>query len=623
MAEVLNKRYRVHEEVGRGGMAVVYKGDDLDLGRSVAIKILYPHLAADPQHQRRFHREANAVAALSHVNIINIYDYSGVGSEQSYIVTEFVDGCTLREFVTRHQPKLPEISVLIAYVVAGALSHAHSSDIIHRDVKPENIMIGNDGVLKLMDFGIARSLGGDGMTVTGTLVGSPAHMSPEHVEGKELDPRADVFSLGTLLYWLSTGRLPFAAESPHALLRQILEVEFDDPRRHNESIGRELHGLITRAMAREPDDRFASMAAFQQELGIYLESLGISEPADELQRYFASPLEEEPALTSRVVSALIEKANRAANAGKVAVALEAYNQVLSLEGDRKDALHEVQRLSRARSRREIFRWGFSLAMLVAIVGGLTWHWITREPPTAPVPNVMLHAAAVPASILSQPRMQLEREERRRLRPIHYKTEASTTSDQTSVDANAPNHRHAKTTRSARTRKVNGRVANLPSGPQGKAVGKGFSFTLFSYPPAAELHFDGQVYRGRTPKITRAPGNYRVRIHYPDCAVCVDRIYSLRVDAAKPPPSEIRYTIGFKPARLTVLTVPGAHIRVAGRDLSSGVVQKLPVRKRKEAFQITVSAKGYSPAIKAIYLEAGKDRTVRINLIPLSTSTTSP
>jgi len=607
-------------------MAVVYKGDDLDLGRSVAIKILYPHLAADPQHQRRFHREANAVAALRHANIISIFDYSGVGAEDSYIVTEFVDGLTLRQFVTRHQPKLPEIGTLIAYVVAGALSHAHNSEIIHRDVKPENIMIGNDGILKLMDFGIARSLGGEGMTVTGTLVGSPAHMSPEHVEGKELDPRADIFSLGTLLYWLSTGKLPFEAESPHALLRQILEVEFDDPRRHNESIGRELQGLITRAMARDPDDRFASMAAFQQELGIYLESLGITEPADELKRYLTGPLEGEPALTSRVVSALIEKANRAANAGKVAVALEAYNQVLSLEGDRKDALHEVQRLSRARSRREIFRWGFALAAVVAVVGGLAWRWTTQEAPTAPLPNVMAHAAVVPAGMLSltQPRTQLEREERRPLRYIHFKTEASTTADRSLVDANTPNNRLPKATRTARTRKVNGRVANLPSGPRGKAMGKGFSFTLLSYPPAAELHFDGQVYRGgRTPKITRPPGNYRVRIHHPDCAVCVDRSYKLRVDPAKPPPSEMRFTIGFKPTRLTVITVPGASIRVAGRNLSSNTLHTIPVRKRREAFQINVSANGFKPAIKAVYLEAGKHRTVRINLVPVSISGTTP
>ena len=183
--EVLNKRYSVESEVGRGGMAVVYQGLDLDLNRPVAVKILHPYLASDPTHQQRFHREATAVAALKHPHILDIYDYSGVGAEKSFIVTEYIDGSTLREFRDRHKPTLPEIGVLIVHVVAGALAHAHRHNIIHRDIKPENIMIRKDGVLKLMDFGIARTLNAQQMTVTGTLVGSPAEGGTDVDEGPD------------------------------------------------------------------------------------------------------------------------------------------------------------------------------------------------------------------------------------------------------------------------------------------------------------------------------------------------------------------------------------------------------------------------------------------------------
>jgi serine/threonine-protein kinase len=200
------ERYRLLHEVGQGGMAVVYRAVDETLKREVAIKILHQHLASEPESKARLQREAQSVAKLRHENILEIFDYSGPDSPSSYIVTEFIDGQTLKDFIARPLA-YPEVAALVAVEIGGALSHAHSAGIIHRDVKPENVMIRKDGVLKLMDFGIAQVVDLQRMTVTGQLLGSPAYMAPELIEGKPLDFRTDVFAVGIMLYQLATGSL--------------------------------------------------------------------------------------------------------------------------------------------------------------------------------------------------------------------------------------------------------------------------------------------------------------------------------------------------------------------------------------------------------------------------------
>src|SRR5258706_9800231 len=171
MIERTLQRYRLLEEVGQGGMAVVYKGFDTTLNREVAVKVLHPHLAGHEESRARLQREAHAVAKLRHENILEIFDYSGPDSPESYIVTEFIHGKTLKNFLVEHPLELPEIAQMIASEVARALEHAHSLGVIHRDVKPENVMIRDDGILKLMDFGIAQIVDKERMTVTGQLLG--------------------------------------------------------------------------------------------------------------------------------------------------------------------------------------------------------------------------------------------------------------------------------------------------------------------------------------------------------------------------------------------------------------------------------------------------------------------
>jgi serine/threonine-protein kinase len=208
-------RYELLEQVGTGGMAVVYRGRDTSLDREVAVKLLHPHLAARAESRARFSREARAVARLHHPNIVEIYDYADEAAVESFLMTEFVAGRTLRAFVEKERLEIPEIGALFARALANALVHAHSASVIHRDLKPENVLVLEDDrrrALKLVDFGIARIVTAEErMTITGALVGSPNHMAPEIIEGREADARSDIFSLGTILYWLATGQMPFAA----------------------------------------------------------------------------------------------------------------------------------------------------------------------------------------------------------------------------------------------------------------------------------------------------------------------------------------------------------------------------------------------------------------------------
>jgi eukaryotic-like serine/threonine-protein kinase len=310
--QVLDK-YELLDRVGQGGMAVVYRGIDRELRRVVAIKILHKHLADYQEARDRFEREAQAVAKLRHENILEIFDYSGADAAEaaggSYIVTEFIDGQTLKQHITERPIAFPEIGAMIVLQVCRALAHAHAHGILHRDVKPENIMIRTDGVVKLMDFGISHMVDLERLTVTGQLLGSPAYMAPEHVEGRPLDFRTDVFAAGIVLYQLTVGKLPFEGKNPHEVLKRIAECRFVDPRHANPRIGNRLGRIILRAMAAAPADRFPAIGEMVVALEAYLEETGLAHDkiAGELGRYFAAPVAYEQALHDRLTDHLTRR----------------------------------------------------------------------------------------------------------------------------------------------------------------------------------------------------------------------------------------------------------------------------------------------------------------------------
>ncbi|MEN6429433.1 MAG: protein kinase, partial [Coriobacteriales bacterium] len=273
---VFGRRYRVTERIGSGGMADVYKAVDEVLGRTVAVKVLHPRYAAESNFIARFRQEASAAANLSHPSIVNIYDW-GQDNGTYYIVMEYVKGTDLKTLVEQNGPLDPMRAADYAAQVCSALAVAHGYDIIHRDIKPQNIVLTPDGTLKVMDFGIARA-GNTTMTQTGSVLGTAQYISPEQAQGRPLGPASDLYSLGVTLYELVTGRLPFDGDTPVAVALKQVNEEPVPPRRIRPSIPPSLEAVILRAMRKDPAERYASASEMRDDLKRVLNGGTVSAP---------------------------------------------------------------------------------------------------------------------------------------------------------------------------------------------------------------------------------------------------------------------------------------------------------------------------------------------------------
>jgi serine/threonine-protein kinase len=266
--------YRLVRKIGTGGMSVVYEAFDHRLKRPVALKLLHPFLAQASEYKIRFLREAEAVARLTHPNIVQIFDVSY--QKELYIVTELLRGETLREHAMRlNYFMMPELAAMLVCQMARALEHAHSKNIIHRDIKPENIMVTDDGQLKLMDFGIASIGNEESLTQAGTLLGSLAHVAPEVIKNQQASPQSDIYSLITVFYWLVGKQMPFKADSPHALLKAIVDSEPTKIQQLSPYISDKLAQILERGMHKDPQKRFASAGELASSIERALQEMGI------------------------------------------------------------------------------------------------------------------------------------------------------------------------------------------------------------------------------------------------------------------------------------------------------------------------------------------------------------
>ncbi|MBW2700645.1 MAG: serine/threonine protein kinase [Deltaproteobacteria bacterium] len=256
-------------EIGAGGMAVIYKAVQNSLNRPVAIKELKPEFGQDSQMVARFIREATALAALQHENIVHIYDF--VKQDENFLmIMEFVEGIDLFDLL-EEVPRLPiNVAATVALDLCSALEYAHYRGIIHRDIKPSNVILSRKGEVKLMDFGIARDENLGDLTRPGTSLGTPAYMSPEQIMGVKIDFRSDLFSFGILLYQMLTGVKPFSEGAGKSIMHKILNADFIRPRRLNPNIPRALEKIIFRCLAKEPTDRWPSTGELKRELEKFL-----------------------------------------------------------------------------------------------------------------------------------------------------------------------------------------------------------------------------------------------------------------------------------------------------------------------------------------------------------------
>jgi serine/threonine-protein kinase len=381
-------KYDVIEEIGHGGMATVYRARDRRLGREVAVKIIHPHLRDSREIVSRFNTEARAVAKLRHPNIVEVFDVSEEGEAEQYLVAELLRGTTLRKLLHDSGAMPPEVAAAFALDLLAAIAHANDSGVVHRDIKPENVLVeyrptrgeavetpasGGDRVLvKLTDFGIAKLLDAQGVTSTGQVLGSPAHMAPEQIEGGEVDARADVFGMGVLLYECMVGHLPFEGNNPAQVLRRVLDGTYPSAQAERPIVGARWSALLDRALAHAPADRFADATAMREAVKAELARLGIASPAEELAAWLDDPQAYAARHARAMIDTLVALGADARKAGDPIAAAADINRALAHAPDDPQLLRLVAGMNRAEARARLLRQGGLLLLLMVGLGGVAF-----------------------------------------------------------------------------------------------------------------------------------------------------------------------------------------------------------------------------------------------------------
>jgi serine/threonine protein kinase, bacterial len=271
---VLDERYRVDTLIATGGMSAVYRGLDLRLDRPVALKIMDSRYAGDNQFLTRFQREARAVARLKDPGLVAVYD-QGIDGQHPFLVMELIEGGTLRELLRERGPMPPHAVAAVLRPVLGGLAVAHRAGLVHRDIKPENVLISDEGDVKIADFGLVRAVAEAKITSTSVILGTAAYLSPEQVSTGDAGPRSDVYSVGILAYELLTGATPFTGDSALAVAYQRMDNDVSPPSRMIAGVPAQFDGLVLRATAREPAERYADAQDMGTELEAIVDELGL------------------------------------------------------------------------------------------------------------------------------------------------------------------------------------------------------------------------------------------------------------------------------------------------------------------------------------------------------------
>ena len=407
------EKYDLIEEIGSGGMATVYRARDPRLGREVAVKVIHKHLRENAEVGTRFVAEARAAAKLHHRGIVEVFDVSNDEDPERFLVAELIRGTTLRRVLQRHRDLPAEIGAAMVLQICDALEHAHDSSIIHRDIKPENVLVelpadrsGASGasaegrasdlsrdaaadsgpkkhgpqdpgvIIKITDFGIAKILDAQSVTSTGQVLGSPAHMAPEQIEGGEVDARTDVFALGVLMYECLVGHLPFEGKNPAQVLRRVLEGTYPAADRERPTVGGRWSRILACALAREASERTASAARLGEQIRVELAALGIDDGPAEISAYFADPPAYTEGQAARLVPRLVTRGEAARKSGDIPGAAADFNRALALSPSDLAILRRIGQLTSSAGRRQMLRRA-SAILAGSVVLGLAAFQVAR------------------------------------------------------------------------------------------------------------------------------------------------------------------------------------------------------------------------------------------------------
>lgn len=387
-------RYDIEKQIGEGGMAVVYRARDTLLNRTVALKVLRSQFGNDDDFIARFHREAQAAASLSHPNVVNIYDIGQEG-DMYYIVMEYVEGMTLKRYINEQAPLDVKQAVNIAIQICDALDHAHQNELIHRDIKPHNILINRHGRIKVTDFGIARAVSSVTITHTGSVLGSVHYFSPEQAKGIMAGAKSDLYSLGVVLYEMLTGTLPFSGDSPISVALKHLQEPYVPPRKLRPDLPQSVENIVIRSLAKDPIYRFESASEMLEDLRTCLAPERRDDPVYLLPEKYA--VEEDPEIT-RVIPAIKPEMMRKKSWDEPEEAQPVKewrrapaSQETAAVQQKQKAMQEPEEQDEgqsARSWKRVLTWGFGIMLFLALaVSGSLYGFTLLSAPDVTTPAV--------------------------------------------------------------------------------------------------------------------------------------------------------------------------------------------------------------------------------------------
>ena len=348
IGRVFDDRYEVIRKLGTGGMAEVYLAHDRLLGRQVALKILSGRYAGDPQFVERFRREASNAAGLNHPNIVQIYD-RGEAEGTYYIAMEYLEGRSLKEIILKYAPLSPDLLVSISIQIVEALRFAHRRDVIHRDIKPQNMIVDNDGRVKVTDFGIARAGSASTMTEAGSILGTAHYLSPEQAQGQPVEAASDLYSLGVVMYEMATGRLPFDGDNPVGIAMQHVHEQPASPGTLVPGFPPSLEAVILRALGKRPTDRYLTAESFLDDLRKVQEGEAVSPPPT-----------------------FVEQSTRVMPAGAMAAgAMASASQSTTVRRRATDdgPVYTPETYEEPPRRRNVWPWVLVIVLILALAGG--------------------------------------------------------------------------------------------------------------------------------------------------------------------------------------------------------------------------------------------------------------